>query len=50
MDALEAAGKKTKAHQIRQLLKELRIRIHHLKNGVSSKKPLWRHTAKLLRA
>jgi integrase/recombinase XerD len=31
-------------------LKNLHIRIHRLKNGVSSQKPLWRHTAKLLRS
>ncbi len=31
-------------------LKNLHIRIHRLKNGVSSQKPLWRHNAKLLRS
>lgn len=31
-------------------LKDLHIRIHRLKNGVSSHKPLWRHNAKLLRS
>lgn len=31
-------------------LKNHRIRIRRLKNGVGGEKPLWRHTAKLLRA
>src|SRR5438270_4181390 len=31
-------------------LKTLRIRIRRLKNGIGGEKPLWRHTAKLLRA
>ena len=31
-------------------LKNLHLRIHRLKNGVSSQKPLWRHNAKLLRS
>jgi integrase len=31
-------------------LKEHRIRIRRLKNGVGGEKPLWRHTAKPLRA
>src|SRR5713101_7702618 len=31
-------------------LKNLHIRLHRLKNGVSGEKPLWRHAAKLLRA
>jgi integrase len=31
-------------------LKNLHIRIHRLKHGVSSQKPLWRHAAKLLRS
>jgi integrase/recombinase XerD len=31
-------------------LKNLRIRLRRLKNGLSGEKPLWRHTAKLLRA
>src|SRR5229473_3831201 len=31
-------------------LKDLHIRVHRLKHGVSSQKPLWRHNAKLLRA
>ena len=31
-------------------LKNLHIRIHRLKHGVSSQKPLWRHNAKLLRS
>ncbi len=31
-------------------LKNLHIRIHRLKNGVSNQKPLWRHNAKLLRS
>ncbi|MBA4406574.1 hypothetical protein C0389_04810 [bacterium] len=30
-------------------LKNHRIRIHRLKNGVGGEKPLWKHTAKLLR-
>src|SRR5712692_1588729 len=29
-------------------LKNLHLRIHRLKHGVSSQKPLWRHTAELL--
>src|SRR5215831_19209125 len=31
-------------------LKNHRIRIRRLKNGMGGEKPLWRHTAKLLRA
>ncbi len=31
-------------------LKNHRIRIRRLKNGLGGEKPLWRHTAKLLRA
>ncbi len=31
-------------------LKNHRIRIRRLKNGIGGEKPLWRHTAKLLRA
>ncbi len=31
-------------------LKEHRIRIRRLKNGVGGEKPLWRHTAKLIRS
>jgi integrase len=31
-------------------LKDLHIRVHRLKHGVSSQKPLWRHKAKLLRS
>jgi integrase/recombinase XerD len=31
-------------------LKNYRLRIRRLKNGVGGEKPLWRHTAKLLRA
>jgi integrase len=31
-------------------LKNHRIRIRRLKNGLDGEKPLWRHTAKLLRA
>jgi integrase len=31
-------------------LKNHRVRIRRLKNGVGGEKPLWRHTAKLLRA
>lgn len=31
-------------------LKKHRIRIGRLKNGVGGEKPLWRHTARLLRA
>lgn len=31
-------------------LKNHRIRIHRLKNGLGGEKPLWKHTAKLLRA
>ena len=31
-------------------LKNHRLRIRRLKNGVGGEKPLWRHTAKLLRA
>jgi len=31
-------------------VKNLHIRIHRLKHGVSSQKPLWHHTAKLLRS
>src|SRR5215217_3052914 len=31
-------------------LKNHRIRIRRLKNGVGGEKPIWRHTAKLLRA
>jgi integrase/recombinase XerD len=30
-------------------LKNYRIRLHRLKNGLGGEKPLWRHTAKLLR-
>src|SRR5437899_6304782 len=31
-------------------LKDLHIRVHRLKHGVSTQKPLWRHNAKLLRS
>ncbi len=31
-------------------LKNYRIRLHRLKNGLGGEKPLWRHTAKMLRA
>ena len=31
-------------------LKSHRIRIRRLKNGIGGEKPVWRHTAKLLRA
>jgi integrase/recombinase XerD len=31
-------------------LKNHRIRIHRLKNGLGGEKPLWKHTAKILRA
>jgi integrase len=31
-------------------LKNLRIRIRRLKNGIGGEKPLWRHTAKVLRS
>src|SRR5215468_3972262 len=31
-------------------VKNHRIRIRRLKNGIGGEKPLWRHTAKLLRA
>jgi integrase/recombinase XerD len=31
-------------------LKDLHIRVHRLKHGVSSQKPLWHHNAKLLRS
>jgi len=31
-------------------LKNHRIRIHRLKNGLGGEKPLWKHTAKVLRA
>jgi integrase/recombinase XerD len=31
-------------------LKNHRIRLHRLKNGLGGERPLWRHTAKLLRA
>jgi integrase len=31
-------------------LKNHRVRLHRLKNGLGGEKPLWRHTAKLLRS
>jgi integrase len=31
-------------------LKDLHIRVHRLKHGVNTQKPLWRHNAKLVRS